>query len=175
MSAATDQLADSLRRLADGLRTGTLLVSIDHHFMNDTLTLIRVPNTSPAVSAKLALGTKEDPMPGTITIDTTNETVTLSFQDRLGEDTAAPANLGPVAFTTDDPAVATVATDAANPLQGDITPVGAGTVNIGVDALVDTAGATLVEADGVTPFPVPSPQALTVNPGAAVGDRLALS
>jgi uncharacterized protein YjdB len=113
-------------------------------------------------------------MPSTVTIDTVGETATLSFQDRLGEDTTAPANLGPVPFTSDNPSVATIAADPTNPLVGDITPVSAGTVNIGVGTLVDASGNPIVEADG-SAFPATVSQLLTVNPGAAVGDRLALS
>jgi hypothetical protein len=113
-------------------------------------------------------------MPTIVTVDTTNETITLGFTDRIPEPTAPPANLGAVSFTSDNPAIATVAVDPNNPLVGDITPTGAGVVNLGIGPLVDTAGAPLLEADG-TAFPQPDAQQLTVNPGAAVGDRLTLA
>lgn len=110
-------------------------------------------------------------MPGQITVDTTNETVTLEFQDDHG-DTAATPDGAVVAFTSDNPAVATVAVDSANPLQGDITPVTVGTANIGA-TIADASGAPINEPSG-QPFAV-SAVAVTVSPGPAAGAALVLS
>lgn len=131
-----------------------------------------VPYIEPAVRARLVFG---DKVPATITIDTVNETGVLEFTDRLDEATSPPANIGPVVFTSDNPTVATVATDTVNPLQVDVTILSAGTTNVGCSPLVDTSGNPLMEADGVTPFPAVASQALVVNPGAAVGERLTLA
>ena len=96
-------------------------------------------------------------MPGSITVDTTNETATVSFVDDHGDTNAtAPiaASGSPlvVTFSSDNESVATVATDPANPLQGDITPVAEGTANI--SATIGYAdGSPVLEADGSTPFP----------------------
>lgn len=106
-------------------------------------------------------------MPGSINVDTTNETVTLSFVDDHGNETPAPAS-ATVTFSSDNPSVATVSSDASNPLVGDIAPVAPGDCNIGVT--VDGA----MEPDGVTPIPNPDPVALHVDPGAPAGERLSV-
>lgn len=113
-------------------------------------------------------------MPGTITVDTTNETATVAFVDDKGDtDAAAPAGVV-VSFASDNEAVATIAVGATNPLVGDITPVAEGTANISA-TLANADGTPVLEADGVTPFPTPAPVAVTVGAGAAVGDSLVLS
>lgn len=104
-------------------------------------------------------------MPGTIDVDTTNETATLSFVDDKGNETPAPAG-ATVTFASSDAAVATVASDPANPLVGNITPVAPGTAQVSVT--VDGA----MEPDGTTPIASPDPVTLTVNPGAPAGERL---
>lgn len=112
-------------------------------------------------------------MAGAITIDTSNETALVEFIDDHG-DTNAPAPAGAVVtFTSDNEAVATVATDATNPLQGDVTPVAEGTANIGA-TIADASGNPILEPDGVTPFTVAS-VAVTVGPGAADSATLVLS
>lgn len=126
------------------------------------------PPKPPKPVATKALLTIGDNMPGAITVDTTNETVALSFVDDKGDVATAPDG-ATVSFASDNVAVATVAADPSNPLQGDITPVSIGSANI--SATVSGA----VEADGVTPFPSPDPVAVTVSAGAAVGDSLVLS
>jgi hypothetical protein len=114
-------------------------------------------------------------MPGAITVDTTNETVTLAWLDDKGDtNAAAPSNASGAAvplFTSDNPAVATVGT--GNPAS--VTPVAEGTANIGVGPLAYPDGTPVLEADGVTPVPAPVPAAVTVSAGAAVGDALTLS
>ena len=107
-------------------------------------------------------------MPSNVDVDTTNETATLTFVDDKGNETPAPAG-ATVTFSSDNEAVATVASDPANPTVGAITPVAPGDCNIGVDV----QGA--MEPDGVTPLPSPDPVALHVDPGAAAGERLTLS
>ena len=118
-------------------------------------------------------------MPGSITVDTTNETVTVEFEDDKGDTNAsAPiaASGSPlvVTFASDNEAVATVATDGTNPLQGDVTVVGEGSANLSA-SLAYADGTPVLEADGVTPFPAPASVAVTVSAGAAVGDALVLS
>lgn len=118
-------------------------------------------------------------MPGQITVDTTNETATFGFVDDKGDtDAAAPTSPDGspvvVTFASDNAAVATVVTDASNPLQGDIIPVTEGTANISA-TLANADGTPVLEADGVTPFPTPAAVAVTVSAGAAVGDALTLS
>lgn len=98
-------------------------------------------------------------MPGTITVDTTDESATLAFVDDKGNETPAPAE-AVVNFSSSNPDVATI--DSG----GSITPVGVGETQIAVT--VDGA----MEPDGVTPIPNPDPITLTVDPGAAVGERL---
>jgi hypothetical protein len=113
-------------------------------------------------------------MPGSITVDTTNETATLAFVDDKGDTDAAAPDGVIVTFTSSDETVATVATDATNGLVGDITPVAEGTADIGV-TLANADGSPVLEADGTTPFPVPTAVTVTVGAGAAVGDALTLS
>ena len=106
-------------------------------------------------------------MPASITVDTTNATATAAWEDDHGDVTTAPANAAALVFGSDAPTVATVATDATNPAQGDITPVAVGTFNVIVAAPLDTAGAPLLEADGVTAFAAPAPVNVTVTAGPA--------
>ena len=118
-------------------------------------------------------------MSSSINIDTVGAVASLVFEDRLNEATSAPLSsdgVTPVvvAYTSDNPAVATV--DATS---GALTEVAAGTVNIGATVNDAITGAPALEAsttDPVTgvvtpgaPF-APVPQNITVNPGAAVGD-----
>lgn len=111
-------------------------------------------------------------MPGQITVDTTNETVAVAFYDDKQNVTSAPEG-ATVTFSADNPAVVTVATDPANPLQGDITPVGVGTAVVSA-ALTDANGQPLMEPDGVTQFSV-QPVSVSVTPGAAETAGLVLS
>lgn len=103
-------------------------------------------------------------MPGTIDVDTTNETATLTFVDDKGNETPVPAG-ATVTFTSSDESVATVTSDPSNPTTGSISPVGVGSADISVS--VDGAN----EPDG-SPIPAPDAVTLTVNPGAAAGERL---
>lgn len=112
-------------------------------------------------------------MPGAINVDTTNETVTLEFVDDKGDVATGPDGVV-VTFASDNESVVTVATDPANPLQGDVTVVGMGSANLSA-SLANADGSPVLEADGVTPFPVPAPVAVTVSAGPAVGDSLVLS
>lgn len=71
---------------------------------------------------------------GTLSIDATDGTATLAYTDDKGDPTPAPADSAPV-FSSDTVTVATVASDATNPFQGDITPVALGSANISVTGL----------------------------------------
>lgn len=121
---------------------------------------VAVLDAGAAVTASLTIEPIGDTMPGSITIDTTNETAVLTFEDKIGDPTAAPTG-ATVVFASDNTAVATVAADAANPFQADVTPVGLGTANI------SAALTGALEPDGVTAIPNPAPVAVTVSAGAA--------
>jgi hypothetical protein len=132
--------------------------------------------SNPATSAVLTV--KGSAMPGAITVDTTNETVTIGFVDDHGDVASPPVAASGAAlvvtFASDTPTVATVATDGTNPLQGDVTVVAEGAASLSA-TLAYADGTPVTEADGVTPFPVPAPVTVTVGPGPAVGDALVLS
>lgn len=106
--------------------------------------------------------TQGDPMPGTITVDTTNESASVGYVDDHNDPTAAPAGSS-VAYASSDPAVATIDS------TGKITPVAIGVTQIAAHL----SGA--LEADGVTPIPDPTPVQVTVGPGPAAGAALVLS
>lgn len=106
-------------------------------------------------------------MPGSINVDTTNETATLTFVDDKGNETPSPGDAS-VTFSSSDEGIATVASDASNPLVGNISPVAPGDCTIGVSV----SGA--MEPDGTTPIPDPDPVALHVDPGAPAGARLSV-
>lgn len=172
--------------MGDGIR-----VDIYHHFpeginvtfgdlgvvVEGDITVVVEKPPLPATHAVLTIlnPTQGDPtMPGTITIDTAGAAAVLTFEDRINEATSAPLSsdgVTPVvvAYTSDNPAVATV-----DPTSGALSEVAAGTVNIG--ATVDDAitGSPALEPDGVTPF-APAAVNVTVNPGAAVGDVFAVT
>src|ERR1035437_5034317 len=114
----------------------------------------------PAPHTAFLLPIGDSSMPGVITVDTTNETVVVGFLDDKGNTTAAPAG-ATVSFTSDNPAVVTVAADATDPLKGDVTVVAEGTANI------SAALTGALEADGVTPIANPATVAITVGPGLA--------
>lgn len=106
-----------------------------------------------------------DPMQGSITVDTTNSTATLAFTDDHGDTDAAQPDGSTVTFSSDNPAVASIAADSTNPLQADITPAGEGSCNL---------IASVADANGNSLFPDASVQ-LTVKAGAATGDAFTLS
>lgn len=119
-----------------------------------------------AVAIEFSIGGS---MPGQITVDTTNETATVSFVDDKGNPTSAPDG-AQITFASSDESVATVAADDANPLQADITPVGLGSADISA-----SSNGTAMEADGVTPIPDPDPVTVTVAAGTAAGEEFTLS
>src|ERR1700690_1834196 len=119
-------------------------VDVYHHFDHVDLhlsgavsvTIIEAPPRPAATRAVLVLiPAKGQTMPGQITVDTTNETATLLFVDDKGDTNAAPpanASGNAVAtFTSDNEATLTIATDSANPYQGDVSAVAEGSANIG--------------------------------------------
>lgn len=122
-----------------------------------------------ATHAVLTLNQGANPMPGAINVDTTNETVSISFVDDKGDTDATAPDGAVIAYTSDNEAVATV-----DPTSGAITPVAEGTANIGA-TLTAADGSPLLEADGSTPFPAPATVPVTVSAGAAVGGALTLS
>jgi len=128
-----------------------------------------------AVAASMFVKGDPSAMDVTFTVDTTDGTATLQFVDDKGDtDATAPDGLT-AAYSSDNPAAATVTNDTTNPLQGDITVVGEGVANISV-ALTDANGnSPPLEADGVTPWPTIDPVQVTVDPGAAVGAQLSVT
>lgn len=153
----------------------SLLLTIDRK-LDRLLSIIGSPPPGPATHAVLILTKSQGVnMAGQITVDTAagEENATLAFVDDKGDtDAAAPAG-AVVTFTSDNPSVATVATNADNALQGDITPVAEGTANIGA-TIADGSGNPIMEPDGLTPFSV-SPVTVTVSAGGATGAELTLS
>lgn len=147
-------------------------------FLKEWRSLHNKPAKQPAVKAVIVITSKGAQMPGQITVDTTNETVSLAFVDDKGDtDATAPvaASGSPLAATyaSSDESVVTVDNDTANPLEGDITVVGEGTADISVELAYED-GTPVQEADG-SDFPVPAPVTVTVSAGEAVGASLVLS
>jgi hypothetical protein len=124
------------------------------------------PGPGSAARLSVAITTKGGSMsPVAVDIvDTdTGAKATASWLDGAGLPLATrPANAAPLVFGSDAPAIATCATDASNPDQGDIAEVALGSFNVTVAAPLDTSGAPLLEADGVTPIPAPAPTAANV-------------
>jgi hypothetical protein len=136
-------------------------------------TIEEVPPT--ATGATLQIKEKPPMSTASLTVDTADATAALSFEDDKGDtNAAAPAGLVAL-FSSDNEAAFTVANDVDNPLQGDITVVGEGTGNLGC-VLTDANGnSPPLEADGVTPWALIDPVAVTVDPGAAVGAQLSVN
>jgi hypothetical protein len=118
----------------------------------------------PARRAVLKIGGSR--MPGSIDVDTTDETATVTFVDSHGNETTAPAEVE-VTFSSDNESVATAEADAANPLVANIVPVAPGDANISVHIEGD------LDAEG-NDIPDPDPVALHVDPGKPVGERLSV-
>lgn len=159
-----DKLIDLIITGANQPTNGTLNVTIS--FAGPLSVVLVPPPQPPAVSARITF--RGETMPGQITVDTTDETVSIEWLDDKGDTDAAEPDGAVVTFTSDNEAVATV--DDA----GKITAVGEGVANIGA-SLTGSDGNPLLEADGTTPFAQPSPVAVTVSAGEAVGDALSLS
>ena len=153
------------------------------------LALIQPPPPSTATSVTLTIqpsgGTKS--MGTTITVDTANEIAVLAFVDDFNNVTSAPtAADGSAAVlntTSDTPTVVaaapfTLAADGT--YTAPVTPLGVpGGVSIGA-SVQDSTGADIPlpapAADGSTTFSAEAGTvALTVTPGAPVGDRLSLA
>lgn len=99
----------------------------------------------------------------TITVTGDPMQATQNFTDANGLVAAAPTGLVE-AWSSDNAAVATV-----DPNSGAVTEVSDGTANISVA----NTGAFL--PDGVTPFPDPTPFALTVAAGGAVASTISVA
>src|ERR1039458_8407994 len=121
--------------------------------------------TNQAVSCRLVV-TEGDQVAATITVDTTDGTVTLTFQDDHGDPTPAPATAA-VVFSSDTETICTVAPDSVNPFQGNLTPVAAGSFTLSA-----TTSGSYVNSN---PILAPAPVALTIQAGAAVGDLLVVA
>jgi hypothetical protein len=121
------------------------------------------PTNTDATSCKLTIAVGGNQMAAVITVDTTDGTVNLEFQDDKGDAAEAPVGAG-VVFSSDTPSVCTVAVDAASDFQGDLTPVAVG-------SFVLSAQVTGNYANG-TPIETPAPLPLTIVAGAAASDLL---
>jgi hypothetical protein len=135
--------------------------------LSQTLATLRGADPGLATGVVLTVERKGNAMPD-ISIDHTAATITVSFVDTHGEPTTAPADLGTLTFTSDNPSVATVAPDPYNPLVGKITPVGVGTANLGIEPLLDRSGVAV-------PLPTPAPTPITVVAGAAASVVLTIN
>jgi hypothetical protein len=113
-----------------------------------------------------------------ITVDTVGATAVLAFLDDHGNAAVVPngpdGNPAVIAFASDDEGVLTVAIDPANPYQGDLTPVVAGSANISVTVNDATSGTPVLLADGVTPI-APAAQDVIVAAGAATSATLTVN
>jgi hypothetical protein len=113
----------------------------------------------PATQFSLKLLTGGHTMGSTeFSVDATNPAIVPSFKDDKGDVVPAPAGAA-IAYTSSDETIATIANDATDPLQGDLTILQAGQIT------VDAAVSGVTEADG-TPFP-DAQVTLTLDPGAA--------
>lgn len=165
-----------LERKVDRLLTMSgdpLALTVIEAQLTELISLVGTPPAPTVATHAILTVTQGDTMPGAITVDTTNETVTLDFVDDKGDVATGPDGVV-VTFASDNTAVVTVAVDSANPLQGDVTVVGEGSANLSA-TLANADGSPVLEADGSTPFPTPATVAVTVSAGAAVGDSLVLS
>ena len=127
-----------------------------------------------AVAGKLTqVITGDGKLAGQVTVDTGGK-VELQFVDDKGDtDALAPLGNGTglvFSFSSDTPAVATVAQSGSNPLEGDVTGVAEGIANIGATVL-NTDGSPVLEPDGVTPFTFAAIP-VTVDAGLAVSGAL---
>jgi hypothetical protein len=126
---------------------------------------IQQPNNA-ATGNRLIVSVGGSSLNPTITVDTTNATVTLEFQDDKGDATTAPSGAS-VVFSSDTPSVCTVAADATNPFQGDLSPVAIGSFNLSAVVSGSYANQTAIAP--------PAPLALTIQAGAAAGDALVVA
>jgi hypothetical protein len=161
-----------LERLVAGQQAQLVaLHSIDANlaeFLTDWL----AANTEPqAVTAHLARGE-----PVALTVDSTNQTLTLTFDDDHGDPTAAPPGDGSgiaVTFASDATSVVDVgaATATADGFTAPLTIGTEGTANLSA-TVANTSGAPLTDADGTTAFVQPTPLNVTVAPGQTVSATL---
>ena len=142
-----DRIADSINRLTATVKK---------------LQPAPVP-TNQAVSNRLAISAGGNSVNPTITVDTTDGTVTLEFQDDRGGPATAPAD-ATVVFDSDNPAVCAVAADATNPFQGNLAPASVGSFNLSATVTGTYANGTAIGS--------PAPLALAVTGGVAVSNLL---
>lgn len=124
------------------------------------------PSTNQATGNRLIVSIGGDSVDPVITVDTTDGSVTLAFTDDKGDPTAAPDGVT-VSYSIDNTSVCTVAADATNPLEGDLSPVAIGSFNL-------SASVTGSYANG-NPIGNPAPYAGTIVAGAAAEDDLVIA
>lgn len=179
ISAARAQGDANLVAILDSLQTLIPITTQEVHVylhadpivVDLNLTTVTPPPPPPPVAVRAVLNRTKgaDNMPTQITVDQSGSAL-LEFLDDKGDTTAAAPAGAVITFTSDTPAVATVAPDASNPLLADIVGVTPGTASISA-TITDASGAPLLEPDGVTPFAV-TPVAVTVDAGLAVSATL---
>lgn len=159
--------------LAEGnIQLGLLGDQLDK-ILSAVLALGPTPANNQATTATFRIG---DSNMATFTVDETTGTGVVGFEDDKG-DTDAPQPVGStVAFTSDNPSVVSVAADATNPLQADLTVEGVeGSANI-TASVNDANGNPITEADdGTTAFTQPAPVAVTVSAGQAVSGEFSVA
>lgn len=167
----TQKVTETLTEKLQETISGNLNIDLYHHVdvkinIDSPIPVIQIQQLPPPGPTRAVIILKGSKLPGQITVDTTNETATLQFVDRVGEPTATPDG-AVISWSTDGPGVATAAVAGDDQTVAAISPTGAGDCNV----LADVSGAT--EPDG-SPFPQASVP-IHVDPGAAVGDRISLS
>lgn len=133
------------------------------------LRVIPLPHPLPHPLATSAVITVKGGPMGTanINVDTTTSKARLTWVDDHGDTDATPPTNAAATWSSDNPAVLTVAADPSDPLAAVITPVAEGSANISVTLTDSTTGAALTLPDG-TPFPAPTPVTQAVTAGPAV-------
>jgi hypothetical protein len=161
----TDRAIDRLA-LTAAIEGEEVVDAIDRLTVQVSLIAKALGPDNQATNNTLIIAVGGNQMATTITVDTTDATVTLAFQDDKGDPTPAPATAA-VVFNSDTETICTVAPDSVNPFQGNLTPVAAGSFTLSA-----TTSGSYVNSN---PILAPAPVALTIQAGAAVGDLLVVA
>lgn len=140
-----------------------------HHHLDGPIDVVLADARRRARGAVLQVKERSPMTTTSVTVDATNEVAQVVFIDDHG-DTDAPTPAGAtIEFTSSNPAAAMIAPDPVNPLVGLISVVGEGQTDIGVSITDSATGAAYPDWTPIDPV------TLDVDPGAAIGARLALA